>query len=238
MHSTFKWGEMAEWAPELEQEMTRDKVYHFVKDVQPGSVVLDIGANVGAFSEAVMQSTDKLVSNPNLNHTKIYAIEPYAPHFECLTQNMKKWGTKVQCSKIALAETKNVVVDTCTNPKKDTTRVVDIQPNAGITFQQYIETMNIDKVHFMKMDVEGYEYEILTPDNFEYVYSKVKHIAAEYHTFTRDQKAKFARFREGVLKHTADFEVRSVNGVDIKWDLYNQHFLDYYNQFYIYINNS
>jgi len=232
MHVDFKWGEMAEWSKELTSEMEDDRVYHLQKDIKHGDVVLDIGANVGAFAEATMKNLY------SLNHdTKIYCIEPYAPHFDCLVENMAKWGNNVHCSKIALSETRDVTIDTCSNSKKDSTRVIDFQPNAGITFQQYIETMNIDKINFMKMDVEGYEYQIITPENYKYVYSKVEHIAAEYHMFTKEQKADFARFRQGVLKNTTNFKITDVRGVDITWDLYNQHFLDYYNQFYIYINN-
>tara|TARA_Y100001958_G_C21248485_1_gene581307 strand:- start:7633 stop:8349 length:717 start_codon:yes stop_codon:yes gene_type:complete len=238
MHNDFNWGEMIDWSKELTQEMQTERVYHAHREIQLGDVVLDIGANVGAFAEATMAGLSKPLANPSYNTTKIYCIEPYAPHFKCLTENMAKWGDRVQCSKIALAETREVTVDTCTNPKTDSTRVLDFQSNAGITFQQYVETMNIDKINFMKMDVEGYEYQIITPDNYKYVYSKVDHIAAEYHTFTKQQKADFARFREGVLKHTPNFQIIAVNGVDITWDLYNQHFLDFYNQFYIYINNS
>ena len=218
---------MLPWSKSIADEMQTERVYHANREIKTGDVVLDIGANVGSFAEATMS---------RFNITKIYCIEPYAPHFKCLTENMAKWGDKVQCSKIALAETRDVNIDTCT-PKTDSTRFVDFQPNAGITFQQYVETMNIDKINFMKMDVEGYEYQIITPDNYEYVYSKVDHIAAEYHTFTKQQKADFARFREGVLKNTPNFQILSVDGIDITWDLYNQHFLDFYNQFYIYINN-
>jgi len=31
--------------------------------------------------------------------------------------------------------------------------------------------------------------------------------------------------------------VNSVDGIDISWDLYNEHFLEYYNQVIVYIDN-
>ena len=34
-----------------------------------------------------------------------------------------------------------------------------------------------------------------------------------------------------------NYQVNSVDGVDIKWDLFNEHFIEYYNQVLIYIDN-
>ena len=40
------------------------------------------------------------------------------------------------------------------------------------------------------------------------------------------------------LKEFSNYEVYSVNGVNIKWDLWNEHFIEYYEHIIIYINND
>ena len=50
-------------------------------------------------------------------------------------------------------------------------------------------------------------------------------------------KSKFRYFRDYLLNNFNNFEVYSIDGVDIKWNLYNEHFLDYYNGVIIYVDN-
>ena len=50
-------------------------------------------------------------------------------------------------------------------------------------------------------------------------------------------KCKFRWFRDNILNQFDKYEVFSVDGVDIKWDLWNDHFLDWYCEVIIYIDN-
>ena len=227
MRYDFKWGEMSDWANEITGEMDRDSHYQKYRKVSSDDIVLDIGANVGAFSESL---------NATVIPKQIYCIEPYGPHFECLKENMSRYHN-THLSKVALSESRDVLVDPCTTPHGEEIRITSLERNSGITFKQYLDIMNIDRINFMKMDVEGYEYDIINPENYEFVYSKVDYIAAEYHLFTTKQKAEFAKFREGVLRKTGNFRIEAVNGVDVTWSLYNDDFIDNYKQIYIYINN-
>lgn len=45
-------------------------------------------------------------------------------------------------------------------------------------------------------------------------------------------------FRDNVLPMFDNIQVFSVDGADIKWDLWNEHFIEYYYEVIIYVDNS
>jgi len=56
-------------------------------------------------------------------------------------------------------------------------------------------------------------------------------------TNTKETKDKFRKFRDLYLKEFKNHKVFSVDGIDIKWDLWNDHFIEYYNEINLYIDN-
>ena len=48
---------------------------------------------------------------------------------------------------------------------------------------------------------------------------------------------KFINFRDNILLHFKNYKILSIDGVDIKWDLWNEHFMEYYTEVIIYIDN-
>jgi hypothetical protein len=48
-----------------------------------------------------------------------------------------------------------------------------------ITFDELVK--DVDRIDFMKIDCEGGEYSVFTPENYEYITTKIKHIAGEWH---------------------------------------------------------
>jgi hypothetical protein len=110
----------------------------------------------------------------------------------------------------------------------------------SITFKKFIDLYGIHKIDFLKTDCEGGEYDIFTDENYEFIKNNVKKIAGEWHlneNYYEGSKKKFRKFRDNYLKNFPNHQVFSVDGVDIKWDLWNEHFLDYYNEIIIYIDN-
>ena len=51
------------------------------------------------------------------------------------------------------------------------------------------------------------------------------------------EKEEFRKFRDEYLINHKNYEVYSIDGVNIKCDLYNEHFLDYYTEVIIHIDN-
>jgi hypothetical protein len=109
-----------------------------------------------------------------------------------------------------------------------------------ITFKRFLELYNLKRIDFLKTDCEGGEYDIFTDENFDFIKSNVKKIAGEWHLneyYYSGAKDKFREFRDKYLSQFDKIEVYSVDGVDIKWDLWNEHFIEYYTEVIIYIDN-
>lgn len=88
----------------------------------------------------------------------------------------------------------------------------------------------------MKVDCEGGEYDIFVESNLKYLL-EIKKIVIEFHLDTLETKLQFRRFRDNIIPKFKKVIVNSVDGVDISWDLNNEHFLEYYNQIIVYIDN-
>ena len=94
-----------------------------------------------------------------------------------------------------------------------------------------------DTIDFLKIDCEGCEYKIFNKENLEWISNNVRKISGEWHLNTEETKKEFKIFRDNFLINFDNFHVYSVDGVDIKWDLFNDHFLEYYTEILIYIDN-
>ena len=99
------------------------------------------------------------------------------------------------------------------------------------------EEFNISKIDFIKTDCEGGEYSIFNNKNFFWIKENVKKIVGEWHLETPERKQQFRVFRDTYLRLFPNVEIFSVDGVNIKWDLWNEHLIDYYYQVIIYIDN-
>jgi hypothetical protein len=107
----------------------------------------------------------------------------------------------------------------------------------GITFQRFVDLYSIEKIDFLKTDCEGGEYDIFTDENFSFIKEKVRKISGEWHLGNTEMKEKFRNFRNHFLSRFNNYQIFSVDGIDIKWDLWNENFINYYNEVIIYIDN-
>jgi hypothetical protein len=89
---------------------------------------------------------------------------------------------------------------------------------------------------FFKFDCEGGEYDIFSEENIPYL-KTIPKIVGEFHLRGGILKEKFRHFRDNILPNFNNYRVFSVDGVDIAWDLKNEHFIQYYKEVYLYINN-
>ncbi len=109
----------------------------------------------------------------------------------------------------------------------------------SITFKKFIDLYGIEKIDFLKTDCEGGEFHIFTDENFDWIKSNVRKIVGEWHIQLQGHNyvEEFREFRDKYLSKFENFQIYSVDNVDIKWDLWNDHFLEYYKQIIIHIDN-
>lgn len=127
-------------------------------------VVLDIGANIGEYSEKIKQ----------LNHNaNIYAFEPHPKTFILLSKSAEKWGY--------------VAINVAIGDKIDRLTLYDYAKSNGsqhaslykdvfedlhqaetisfevdvLTVDEFVKRTNIAKIDLLKIDVEGNEYKVL-----------------------------------------------------------------------------
>ena len=135
----------------------------FFNSIHPGDVVLDIGANVGVYS--------LLASKKIGAQGKIYAFEPTAATFELLTKNL----TLNHCENVvpvkkALSDSKQRILMKVPEKweRKDTdafNKMVFVSDQEGgedvmmtETLDDFFISENIQRVDFIKVDIEGAEY--------------------------------------------------------------------------------
>ena len=220
----FDWGWMNEGEGlfhknSITQEIFIDKIYERFAQVQEKDIVLDIGASVGPFTYSIL---DKKPS-------KVFCIEPSISEFITLTKNLGEF------SNITLV---NKGITSINGIVESNELFGGESEMEGITFKDFIQENNIDRIDFLKTDCDGGEYDIFHIDNFCWLKENLGVTVGEWHLSTSELKDKFRVFRDVFLRLFPNHEIYSVDGVDIKWDLWNEHFTEYYNEVIIYINNK
>jgi FkbM family methyltransferase len=197
----------------INQEIFTDNIYQKYSKVQEGDIVVDIGANVGAFSYLALKK--------NIKH--LYSIEPSRLLLPTLIKNIGE-SNKVDIVNYRIG---NYEEDKVVLQKDDGINIYD---NANstfdtITFTNFIEKYKIKKIDFLKCDCEGGEYSVFTEDNFDWIYNNVKKIAGEFHLWgIPDALENFYKFKnkyliDGVTYFVEDREGNNVTSkmLDNQW---------------------
>ncbi|MEM3830151.1 MAG: FkbM family methyltransferase [Conexivisphaerales archaeon] len=136
-----------------------EKELYFLREiVKPKQNAIDVGANVGIYSAYL----SRLVGKYGL----VFAFEPFFATFSHLIKNIGA-SENVKCFNIALGEKKGSIGlrlpqirggrinDPYVNvlPMQEGNVIMD-------TLDNFISEHNIDSLSFMKVDVEGYEYNV------------------------------------------------------------------------------
>lgn len=199
------------------KEIFDNRIYEKFFEVEKGDIVLDVGASHGPFTYSILHKEP--------HH--VYCLEPSEEEFPVLVRNTR--GFPVTHINKGLSNQNELSYN---DQVFGSNKLME-----GISFQKLISLYSINKIDFLKTDCEGGEYEIFSDDNIEFTKKNIKKISGEWHLHTHDEKIKFRNFRNNILPQFENFEVFSVDGVDIKWDLWNEHFIEYYNQVIFYIDN-
>jgi FkbM family methyltransferase len=201
------------------EEIFNQKAYERFFEVEEGDIVFDFGSSVGTFTHSIL----------NKNPKQVYCIEPSHQEIETLTKNVKDGPVTIINKGIGDSEG---YFELNLFGVEDGMKMAQTT-----TFDNIREEFNITKIDFIKTDCEGGEYSVFNNKNIFWIKENVRKIVGEWHLSSEEEKQKFRIFRDTYLRLFPNIEVFSVDGVDIKWDLWNEHFINYYEQIIVYIDN-
>ena len=218
----FDWGTSNSWFIEtVSKEIFEEKIYEKFFEVENGDIVIDVGASIGPFTYSIL----------NKNPKHVICVEPSFEEFPVLIQNTRQ-GNVSYLNKAINNFTGEFISSDLFGFENGI-----LSKAYGITFKDFINLYNLEKIDFLKTDSEAGEYDIFNLENLEWIKNNVKKIVGEWHLGNFERKQKFRQFRDLYLKEFSNYEVHSVDGVNIKWDLWNEHFIEFYSEIVIYIDN-
>jgi autotransporter strand-loop-strand O-heptosyltransferase len=216
----FNWGPSSDWYRNtITTEIFKNKIYEKFFEVSKNDIVVDFGSSIGPFAYSI--------SDRKIKH--IYCLEPSKDFIKTLEENT----SKLPCTIINKGIGKNDGQDNF-NLFGETN---EFSESESITFKSFIENYNIKSIDFLKTDCEGGEYLIFTNENLDWIKNNVRKISGEWHLSTPELKEKFRNFRDNFLNKFKNYQIMSVDNIDIKWDLNNEHFIEYYSEVIVYIDN-
>ena len=172
----------ANYIPEILEEIYKNKVYEPFLQGKKDLVMLDVGANVGLWTNYAYKYAKR-----------IYSVEPSQEHFECLVlMAMSNQFDNVIPVKKAISNENgtatfyhnNNTTMYSLNKAVSTGELKESEEVETITLDKFFEENNIEHVDFMKMDVEGSEGLIFGSEGFDKVKDKIDVILGEFHTWT------------------------------------------------------
>ena len=131
--------------------------------------------------ELNLNTPKELILNKNPKH--VYAVESSTKIFSTLENNMKNYKN-VTCLNYAID---NNGLDDCENDF-DYVFHDKLYKSKAITFKTFLNKFNINKIDFLKIDIEGSEYGLFNSKCFDVLKSNVKFLVAEFHLGNTDLK--------------------------------------------------
>jgi len=203
----------------LTKELFENDCYEHLYPVRKGDIVLDLGASIAPFTWKIMDKA-----------SKVYAIEPMSELIPSIKQNTEGYDVTIINKALSYKNGEIEMTDDCVND-------FGIRKVKTTDFRTLLKDNNITKLDYIKTDCEGGEYFLFRDENMEFLKS-VRNIVGEFHLRSKAHNVEFRYFRDKFLPQFKHFEVYSIDGTNIKWDLHNEHFLEYYNEVIIHINNE
>lgn len=164
------------------------------------SVIIDGGANIGSYSVLINKFNPK---------TKIYAFEPVKSTFEKLKENTKIYKNIIPVEKGLYSKSceKEInIFNSDTHSSLYDIKGISYKSNQTITIQltdgdSFLTENDINFIDFLKIDVEGAEYEVLKGFENSIKNGKIKAIQFEYGYINISTRKLLIDFYEFFEKH-------------------------------------
>lgn len=143
--------------------------------LKEGDIVLDLGANCGFFTARAAQMASKVI-----------AIDGSPESYSCLVENCKDYSNVHTLNASVLTKDSNPawLWSTKGNPLR-------------MTLEEVMNLYNLDRIDFIKCDIEGSEYDVFNSLSPE-ILSKIDRIAIETH----DEKLNENFYLPGKIRHS------------------------------------
>lgn len=121
--------------------------------VEPGDIVIDVGANIGTLALTFAKKTKTQKS--------VFAFEPHPKIFRYMNDNIALNGVEgqVQCFCMALGDKQEKLY--FSNQSDDTNNAISNRGQLEIDVCRLDDVFQKQHVRLLKIDVEGYEYQVL-----------------------------------------------------------------------------
>lgn len=229
MKNKFEWGNSSpNFKKVITQEIFEGNCYEEIYPVKSGDVVLDLGASIGPFTWSIMDKASKVI-----------AVEPSKELVPLIEKNTVGYPVSIVNKALAKWDGEDVINQVFNGYDEDH-GWENTEKVRTTSLKSIIKEHNLDRIDFIKTDCEGGEYSLFTEANMPFLLNNVRSIVGEWHLSKKhpEHKVEFRYFRDKYLNQFPNFEVYSVDGVNIKWDLWNDHFIEYYQEVIIHINNG
>lgn len=171
---------MAEKHPQIYKEVIKDNSYQIDVNKMKNRNVIDIGANVGAFS----------ILAAHLGAKKIISVEPAKKSYDDFVENIKKSELKSIVALKNIVSDKNGIkakISLCEEGTSNSQYNIekDFEEVDTITLSEILSQLEGDRI-FLKMDCEGSEYDILlnaTPKEMDRINEIVMEVHTDLHPF-------------------------------------------------------
>ena len=161
-------------------EVYKDRVYEPILGGKKDLTIIDVGGNIGLTSYYFSQFAKQ-----------VYTLEPSKEHFANLLRmidynkitNIKPLNVALymENGEFELGHNSNKTMFSLHLATKDSSLPSEMVP--AITLDKLFEQEKIEHVDFMKLDVEGSEYEILGHSSFSEVAPKIDSLLIETHAW-------------------------------------------------------
>jgi FkbM family methyltransferase len=219
----FNWGKTNQWYRDfIGNEIFNERIYEKFFSVEEGDVVFDAGASIGIFGYSIL----------NKKPSVIYCLEPSSDGMDTCKINIPDEVGVFLNYGISNIDGNINLPDVYEDGKTISGDIFKVSK-----FSTIVKENGIEKIDFLKTDCEGGEYDIFNIENLIWLKQNMSKAVGEWHLQTPEEKQKFREFRDVFLRVFPNHEIFSVDGVNIKWDLWNEHFIEYYSQVIIHIDN-
>lgn len=175
------------------------KEYGDLRDIPEGATIIDIGANIGAFSLFAARAAKR---------STVYAFEPMPSLYRILERNIgaNRLGSRIEATpqgvwsrtgRLALFLSATSTSSHSVYEGGRTGGAVDIDV---VSLADVFERRQITRCDLLKMDCEGSEYEILYKAPRE-VLGRIREIRLEYHRPGLQSDHTFDSLRDFLLSH-------------------------------------